>query len=118
MTQDALRNRLLKLIVEQKKVQNKVGELDKQYAENMAELKKQLADLAQKESKNADDASHLNDDLTQANAEAEKLQKLPPSVANEMKAIQKTFEQTAVKAMTKLREQFEQAANPKAGRRT
>jgi hypothetical protein len=153
-TQDTFRDRLLKLISEQKKVQTKVVELDKQYAETaekarkeqaaapepppadpkaptppppmdgpkldpetakqLAELEKQLADLAKEENKNAEDASHLNGDLTKANTDAEKLQTLPPVVAAEMRALQKTFEQTAVKGMKNLGEQFNQGANPKA----
>ncbi len=155
-TQDTFRDRLLKLIAEQKTVQAKVEKIDKQYAETtekarkeqaaapeppppadpaktptpqppvdgpkvdpetakqLAELEKQLADLAKEENKNADDASHLNEDLTKANADADKLQTLPPVVAAEMKALQKTFEQTAVKGMKNLGEQFNQGANPKA----
>ena len=154
-TQDTFRDRLLKLISEQKKVQTKVEKLDKQYAQTtekvrkeqaaapqpppaadpkttptpppvsgptldpetakqLAELEKQLADLAKEQNKNAEDAAHLNNDLTKANAEAEKLQTLPPVVAAEMKALQQTFEQTAVKAMKNLGDQFHQGANPKA----
>ncbi len=88
--------------------------LDPETAKQLAELEKQLADLAKEENKNADEASHLNNDLTKANADAEKLQTLPPIVAAEMKALQKTFEQTAVKGMKNLGEQFNQGANPKA----
>ena len=113
--QDALLDRLLKLQAEQTKVQETVGELNQQAAKPLDELKKQLADLAQKENKNAEDASHLNHDLTKANADAEKSQILPPVVAAEVKAIQKTFEQTAVQTMNKLGEQFDQDANPQSG---
>jgi predicted nucleic acid-binding Zn-ribbon protein len=114
MTQDGFHDRLLKLIARQKAVQTKVEKIDPEMAKQQAKFKNQLADLGQEEDNNAEDASRLNDDLTKANAEAEKLQTLPPAVSVEMKALQKTFEQTAVKAMKNLSEQFKQGADPKA----
>lgn len=157
-TQDTFRDRLLKMIAEQKKVQTQVEKLTGQYAQmtekvrkdqeaahqpppaatdppkpqpppppitkpnldpetakKLADLEKELAKLGQDQDKNAQDASQLNNDLTKANEQAEKLQTLPQPVVDQMHALQQAFEQTAVKAMQNLTQDFQNGANPQAG---
>ena len=156
-TQDTFRDRLLKMIAEQKKVQTQVEKLTGQYAEmtekirkdqeaapqppaatdptkpqppappkttpnldpetakKLADLEKELAKLGQDQDKNAQSASQLNNDLTKANEQAANLQTLPQPVVDQMHALQQAFEQTAVKAMQNLTQDFNQGANPRAG---
>ncbi len=156
-TQDTFRDRLLKMIAEQKKVQTQVEKLTGQYAQmtekirkdqetapqppaatdptktqprqqpitkpnldpetakKLADLEKELAKLGQDQDKNAQSASQLNNDLTKANEQAEKLQTLPQPVVDQMHALQQAFEQTAVKGMQNLTQDFKNGANPQAG---
>jgi len=154
--QDTFRDRLVQLIAQQKKVQEKVEKttteyaqtadkvrkeqeaaaakeppadpmkpvsqpqpkpqptLDPETAKQLAELEKQLNDLAQQENKNAQDAAQLNNDLAKAADQADKLQTLPQPLVEQMQALQQAFEKTAVKGMQNLAQQFNNGANPQA----
>jgi hypothetical protein len=89
--------------------------IDPETAKQLAELQKQLAQLALQETQNAQNASQLNNDLANANAQADKLQTLPQPLLDQMQTLQQAFEQTAVKGMQNLTQQFNQGANAQAG---
>jgi hypothetical protein len=88
--------------------------LDPETMKKLDELEKQLTDLAQQENKNAQDAAQLNNDLAKAADQADKLQTLPQPLVEQMQALQQAFEQTAVRGMQNLTQQFNQGANPQA----
>ena len=89
--------------------------IDPETAKQMAELQKQLADLAKQQETNAQAASQLNNDLANAAAQADRLKSLPQPLVQQMQSLQQAFEQTAVHGMRNLTQQFNQGANPQAG---
>ena len=89
--------------------------IDPETAKQMAELQKQLADLARQQETNTQAASQLNNDLANAAAQADRLKSLPQPLVQQMQSLQQAFEQTAVHGMQNLTQQFNQGANPQAG---
>ncbi len=88
--------------------------IDPELMKQMAELQKQLGDLAREQDKNAQAAAQLNNDLAKAADQADKMQTLPQPLVQEMQSLQKAFEQTAVRGMQNLTQQFNQGASPQA----
>jgi hypothetical protein len=87
--------------------------LDPETAKKLEELRQELAKLAAEQQKNTQAAAQLNAELAQANAQADKLQTLPKPVADAMAALQRQFEQSALKGMQDFGGQMSQGADAK-----
>jgi hypothetical protein len=148
-SQDPFRDRLLQLIAEQKKIQEQMEKLNKEYApvaekmqaaldearakqepdpkkppmpeqpkvdpetaRKFTELQKELAKLTQQEQQNANAAQQIANELAKAVEQANKLDMLPKPIADEMRSMQRQFQQLVADAMRNLGQEMNRAAQP------
>jgi hypothetical protein len=87
--------------------------LDPETAKRLAELQKQLAQLAQQEAANANAAQQISKDLAQAVEQANKMDLVAKPVADEMRATQQTFQNMVADALQDIGQQMARGADPK-----
>ncbi|HEV3006776.1 MAG TPA: hypothetical protein VGX78_20065, partial [Pirellulales bacterium] len=86
--------------------------LDAATAQELAEVRQQLAQLAAQEDQNTNLAKQLAAELAQSVQQAETLQMLPNELNAEMKAALEAFQQLAVQPMEHLAQDLRQASTP------
>ncbi|HEV3022785.1 MAG TPA: hypothetical protein VGX76_09960, partial [Pirellulales bacterium] len=86
--------------------------LDAATAQELAEVRQQLAQLAAQEDQNTNLAKQLAAELAQSVQQAETLQMLPSELNAEMKAALEAFQQLAVRPMEQLAQDLRQASTP------
>jgi len=89
--------------------------LDPQSAKELAELQQQMAQLAAKEQQNAQLAQQIAGDLDKSAQQAGGLQMIPKPVLEQMQALQRAFQQSALQPLQDLAAKMAQGADPKAG---
>ncbi len=89
--------------------------IDPEAAKQLAALQAELAKLGQQEGQTGQKAQELANDLAKSNEQAKNLAMLPPEVAAQMEAAQKSFQQMAAQAMQDLAAKLQQGADPKKG---
>jgi hypothetical protein len=85
-------------------------QLDSPSAQELAAMQRELAELAKQQQTGLQQGEQLNQDLNRAAEQASKMPLLKGQIAEQMKAMQQTFEQQAVQAMKDLLAQMSKAA--------
>ncbi len=87
--------------------------LDPETAKMLDALRKELADLAKLEQKNLEAGKALDADLAKSAEQAENMPLMPRPVADEMRALERAFQQAALQPLQNLLNQMQQGADPK-----
>jgi len=89
--------------------------LDADSQKALAELQKELGQLAAKEQQNTALAQQITNDLDKSAQQAAGLQMIPKPVLEQMQALQKLFQQSGLQPLQDLANQMNRGADPKAG---
>jgi hypothetical protein len=87
-------------------------ELDPESAKQLAELRKELGELAGQEQQNTQFSQQIEGDLKNAAEQAAQLPLMPPEVIDQLRALQQRFGQQAVTPLRDLSTRMEAARNP------
>jgi hypothetical protein len=91
---------------------NPLAKLDPEALKNLAELRKELAELFGQEQKNADFAQQMANEMAQTVQRADQLPLLDPQIKDDLKELQRLFQDLALDPLKDLANQFQQGANP------
>lgn len=87
--------------------------LDAETEKQLAEMRKELAKLAEQERKNATAAAELSKELEKMSEQAAGTKMLPREIANELKRLDHQFKQSAVQPLNKLADEMTKGSDAK-----